>query len=278
MAWMTGRNKREGRRGRASRWRVRAACAGLVLAVAATAPRPSAAARADEQTTKSEADRKSQGASKEAKKELPPEKPLRFTDDDLARFHGRQAPETGDEEGEASEPAGQAPTEGSAPARPPAPGPKPVATPPAQAMKPVATPPAPAPETAATPPAQAMKPAAPGPAVPRVPEDPLQAHREKELKEAQRASRVSGLRAKIDALETRLTYLRDKRQAILDPYRVMPQARTAEDRQRDSDLKPAELLGTVDEEIRSTETGLRDAQEELVAVQLRFLDGGPGGP
>jgi hypothetical protein len=95
-------------------------------------------------------------------------------------------------------------------------------------------------------------------------EDPLKPFRDREAAEASRAERVQKAQDKIKAIQSRLDYLRQKRQAILDPYNIMPAAPTAADR-GDSGLGARELLAKVDEEIKIKEAELADAQKELAA-------------
>jgi len=95
-------------------------------------------------------------------------------------------------------------------------------------------------------------------------EDPLKPFRDREAAEASRAERVQKTQDKIKAIQSRLDYLRQKRQAILDPYNIMPGAPTAEDR-GDGGLSARNLLAKVEEEIKTKEAELADAQKELAA-------------
>jgi len=54
--------------------------------------------------------------------------------------------------------------------------------------------------------------------------------------------------------------LKQKRQAIVDPYNIMPGAPTAEDR-GDGGLSARNLLAKVEEEIKTKEAELADAQK-----------------
>jgi hypothetical protein len=101
-------------------------------------------------------------------------------------------------------------------------------------------------------------------------EDPLKAFHERKVREEQRAAAVQAIRERIRTLESRMQYLADKRQAILDPYRIMPESQTTEDRQKDGSLGVRDLLAAVEEEIKTTGTQLRAAREELIGVQTQF--------
>jgi hypothetical protein len=95
-------------------------------------------------------------------------------------------------------------------------------------------------------------------------DDPLKPFHDREAAEASRAERVQKAQDKIKTIQSRLDYLRQKRQAIIDPYNIMPGAPTAEDR-GDGGLSARNLLAKVDEEIKTKETELAEAQKELAA-------------
>ncbi len=101
-------------------------------------------------------------------------------------------------------------------------------------------------------------------------DDPLKEYKDREARDKFRAQQIETLRERISTLETRLAYLQQKRLAIIDPLRIMPQPQTPDEGARDAGLGAGELLASVEEEIESNEVGLKSAQENLVAIQTRF--------
>ena len=196
-----------------------------------------------------------------------PAPPLRFTDDDLERFHRKAPVEAAEEDDEEFDETGDAPAVPGwpvPPGAPPAPpgGAKPGApgrpgpgTPPASqpAARPVATP-------------------APLPAG-----DPLAPFKERERRQAMRAEQLKSLRDRVARGQARLEYLKARRLAIVNPLYAMPEGGSEEDRKQDGALKPKELLDLVDKEIEATEADLAEAREDLVEFETRFA-GETGGP
>lgn len=101
-------------------------------------------------------------------------------------------------------------------------------------------------------------------------DDPLKEYKDRQAREKFRAARIETLRQQIGGLEKRLAHLNEKRLAIIDPLRIMPQPQGSDDIAAEEGLGSAELLATVEEEIESTEASLESARENLVALQTRF--------
>jgi len=99
-------------------------------------------------------------------------------------------------------------------------------------------------------------------------EDPLKPFRDRQAAEASRAERVQKAQDKIKAIQSRLDYLKQKRQAILDPYNIMPGAPTAADR-GDGGLGARNLLAKVEEEIKTQEAELAEAQKQLAGADTK---------
>ena len=91
-----------------------------------------------------------------------------------------------------------------------------------------------------------------------------------EAREKFRAQQVETVRDRIAGLEKRLTYLQQKRLAIIDPLRIMPQPQGPDESAEEAGLGSADLLAAVEAEIESTEASLQSAQDNLVAIQTRF--------
>jgi hypothetical protein len=100
--------------------------------------------------------------------------------------------------------------------------------------------------------------------------DPLKEYNDREAREKFRAQQVETLRDRIAGLEKRLAYLQEKRLAIIDPLRIMPQPQGADESAREAGLGSSELLAAVEAEIESTEASLQSAQDNLVTIQTRF--------
>jgi predicted nucleic acid-binding Zn-ribbon protein len=73
-------------------------------------------------------------------------------------------------------------------------------------------------------------------------------------------------------METRLKYLQEKRLAIIEPLRIMPQPQTDEDRSADASKGARDLLKSVEGEIEQVQKDLDAAREELVATETRFYE------
>lgn len=101
------------------------------------------------------------------------------------------------------------------------------------------------------------------------PDDPLRVWKEREAEEKKRAEQLQSVRDRISSLESRLEYLQQKRLAIVDPLRIMPQAPSADDRQKDGGLGSRELLGLVEKDIQKVEADLKSAGDDLIAIQTR---------
>jgi hypothetical protein len=178
-----------------------------------------------------------------------PAAPLRFTDEDLERFHKRP-PEAGEpgedeagDEGAAETPAIPAGTAPSATA-----------------------------PSAGAPAAPPMKKAAPRPtpgAAQPPGADPLMAFKERDKRQAMRAEQLKSLRDRVARIQARLELLRAKRLAIVNPFYPMPEG-GGEERKRDSALKPKEMLELVDKEIQDAEAELAEAREDLIDFETRF--------
>jgi hypothetical protein len=100
-------------------------------------------------------------------------------------------------------------------------------------------------------------------------EDPLKPYKEKEAAEKLRASEIESLQAKVTSIQGRIDYLNQKRLAILDPLRIMPQAQSDGDRTNDAAMKSADLLAAVDGEIKAQETALLEAKAEAAERESR---------
>lgn len=101
-------------------------------------------------------------------------------------------------------------------------------------------------------------------------DDPLKEYKDREAREKFRAQQVETLRSRIDGLEKRLAYLNEKRLAIIDPLRIMPQPQSPDEAAKQAGLGSAELLAAVDAEIETTESSLQSARDSLVAIETRF--------
>jgi hypothetical protein len=100
--------------------------------------------------------------------------------------------------------------------------------------------------------------------------DPLKEFKDREARDKFRAQQVETLRDRIAGLEKRLAYLQQKRLAIIDPLRIMPQPQGSDNTAEEAALGSGELLAAVEEEIESTEASLNSAQDSLVTLQTRF--------
>ncbi len=228
--------------------------------------RPPGAEEQDDAGAESQAgesgDRKDDGKkaeSERAKKagtKTPPE-PLRFTDEDLEKYHrrppaapgGARAPdgETSPAPGAAVPPGGT--TEAS---RKPPPLQRPIAPPkPGEARH---VPLVRTPIEVARPPSS----------------DPLKGHKDREAREEWRAGQIDGLRRQIADKTARLDYLRQKRIAILNPLVLMPAPPDGSSPEGEGHLKPKELLARVEAEIEALEKDLATLRENLVEIETRF--------
>jgi hypothetical protein len=183
---------------------------------------------------------------------------LRFTDDDLERFHKKPPVEAEEVEEQEPEEAGNAtamppgPIPAGAPSVPPG-GAKPGVP---AAKKPAANRPAPTPAPAG---------------------DPLAPFKERERRQAMRAEQLKSLRDRVVRVQARLEYLKAKRLAIVNPLYAMPAGGSEEDQKLDGALRPKELLELVDKEIEAAGAELALSQEDLVEFETRFA-GETGGP
>ncbi|MGH9749428.1 MAG: hypothetical protein ACRD5D_00040 [Candidatus Polarisedimenticolia bacterium] len=222
------------------------------------------------------------------RKTAPP--PLRFTDEDLERF--RKPAPLADEEGEAAEDAVPA----TAPAAPTTPAPA-FRRDPSRMQTGGGG-------TDYRPPKTARAGRIPPPA------DPLKAFKDRDAMEKFRADQIQTLRARVVDLESRLGYLKSKKEALInpsplqigstrapdpaaqaDPYRPtnpfpekpgsgkpaispmfppIPPAQTEADAEKDKRMKVKDLLADVETEIKAVAEELETAREELVQVELRF--------
>ena len=176
-----------------------------------------------------------------------PEPVLRFTDDDLLKYREPLPEDEYENEADTEDAPGGNPA---APAAPPA---AETAKPPAWAAPPLPPPPRP-PASTAVPPVV----------------DPLREHHAREADRARRAAQIDAVRAELASIDGRLSYLRQKRQAIVDPLNIMPAGRTEEERQANADLKPKELLDQVDQQIKDLEKQRESVQERLASIESRF--------
>ena len=223
----------------------------------------------------------------------PAQPPLRFTDDDLEKYH-KPKPEPGEsDETEADADAPPPPqTQGAAAPKAPA--------------KPV--PPKPRPVAARNPPKAAKLPS----------EEPLKRWQDRDALEVFRQQQLQELREKIAVVQSRLDYLNAKRGAIsnpnptqvggtgarafqydqqgnpvLDPvtkkpvttpdispgrsqpnvlpmFLALPEPQTDEDRENDKRMKPKQLLETVEEEIKTVEEEMERLRKIMVSIETRF--------
>lgn len=188
--------------------------------------------------------------------------PLRFTDDDLQKYHGRPPASVAEDEiGEEEEASGVAVPK----------GPRPITRP-------------------------SVRP--PGLA-PRPEDDPLKPFRDREAKEKFRTEQIQTMRDRIANLQTRLDYLNAKKNALQNPapllagqtrgpstpptpiqgpgkvaiggfFPPLPPPQTDEDKENDKKLKVKDLIDQVDKEIESVQEELEVARTELVSVETRF--------
>jgi hypothetical protein len=221
------------------------------------------------------------------KKEKAASPPLRFTDDDLEKYKKPQPPPPPPaEDTDAAAAAGSAKPSPPAPPKGPvpaaaaakAPGAAPAAPKTAgaaTAAKPAGTPAKPAAAVSTVPPnllPAAAKASASKSAAPKEPPDPLQQWKDREAKDAIRDRELQARRERISGMESRLSYLQEKRLAILDPLRVMPKAPTDADASADKSKGARDLLKDVEAEIEQVQKDLDAAKEELVATETRFAE------
>lgn len=197
-------------------------------------------------------------AAKKSPTAPPAATPLRFTDDDLEKYKKPAAPVPDDEieadsEGVPAAPAGT--PQGPAPAGLPKPRTQKPAPPKATAAKPAAAP-------------TGMRTRGHAEKLPE--EDPLKPWKDREALEALRNEQIRGLREKMASLQEQLTYLEQKRLAIIDPLRVMPKPRTPEEGEQDATRKSKELLESVEAEIETAKSDLDQAKRDLIGVETRF--------
>jgi len=100
--------------------------------------------------------------------------------------------------------------------------------------------------------------------------DPLKESRDREAKEKFRAGQLQALRDRIAPLQARLDYLNTRRAALLNPLQIPPAPQSDDDRNRESSLKPKDLLDQIDAEIASVQSELKSAQDDLVSLETRF--------
>jgi hypothetical protein len=215
--------------------------------------------KAPEQQATPRAATKDKAPARKTPAAAPAAAPLRFTDDDLDKYKKPSAPVPDDEIEEESEDAPAAP----------------VGTPPGPVPAVV---PKPGPQKPAPPKPAASKPAPPAPSgmrtrgrAEKLPEaDPLKPWKDREALENLRNEQIRGLRERMTSLQEQLTYLEQKRLAIIDPLRVMPKPRTPEEGEQDAGKKSRELLEGVDTEIETVEADLDQAKRDLITVETRF--------
>jgi hypothetical protein len=233
-------------------------------AILAFQPLPAFAAEPDkdkpaEQKPAPRAPAQDKTAAKKRQAPPPSAAPLRFTDDDLEKYKKPAAPVPDDEIEDESEVVPAAPVgspQGPVPAVLPKPGtPKPVAPKPA-ASKPV--PPAPS----------GMRTRGRAEKLPDA--DPLKPWKDREALETLRNEQIRGLRERMTSLQEQLTYLEQKRLAIIDPLRVMPKPRTPEEGEQDATRKSREVLDSVEAEIETVKSDLDQAKRDLIGVETRF--------
>jgi len=207
-------------------------------------------------------------------------KPPAYTDDDLEKYH---KPKPGD-----AEPV-NAPDAATAPAAVPAGGPVPAAG---------AAPPGPAKPASKT--GRVAAKAAPAkPPAPLV--DPTAPWKMKDARAAFRQDQIKQAREKLQGLESRLDYLKRKKDSIQNPvpaqvgrtvgpappdikpdltpdpkaprvtfFPSLPPPQTDQDGENDKKMKLGELLASVEEEIKGVESDIEDARRDLVTIETRF--------
>ncbi|MBI4169556.1 MAG: hypothetical protein HY510_06435 [Acidobacteria bacterium] len=221
------------------------------------------------------------------------EAPLRFTNEDLEKYHRPPAAEDVAEEG-----AGEGEIAGAG--GPPAPAARP-----AGAVR--NAPPARSPSRPPSPP----------------PQDPLKPFKDRDARERFRTEQIQGLRDTIAGMESRLQYLKTKREALLNPaaplqvgrtrgpddppdpvpgpgkvpiqkeptppgkappkvfpgagriaiaplFPALPEPQTDEDRENDTRMKVRDLLAQVEKEIEGLEAELEETRNILVDIETRF--------
>lgn len=208
-------------------------------------------------------------------------KPPSYNDDDLAKYH-KPKPKDIEEVQEAvsAAPAAAVPAGGPAPATP---------------AKPVYGPPKPASLSGRSP----ARPAAAKPQTP--PADPTAPWKQKDAHAAFRQEQIRQARERIQGLESRLEYLKRKKDAISNPvpaqvgkidkmpqpdlkpdltpdpkaarltfFPNLPDPQNDQDRDNDKTMKLGELLKNVEDEIATVESDLEDAKRDLVGIETRF--------
>ncbi len=242
--------------GRLARLTLGVALATLVPFAAQAAENKDPAPRQAEQPKKPEAEKRVQEQEPGKEKPSPAAKqaPLRFTDEDLERFHG-QPPAAAEEEIGAGELEAGAigPGQQALPgAGTPAPAP-PAGVAGAGAARPVRRP--------------SVRP--PGLA-PRPQDDPLKPFRDREAKEKFRTEQIQQMRDRLAGIDKRLEYLNARRLSVLDPLVGTQAPQPGEDAAGEASLRPRELLERIDAEIKGLEQEKEQARAELVSVETRF--------
>ena len=196
-----------------------------------------------------------------------PSPPLRFTDEDLEKYH-RKPPKV-DREG--ADAAGVSPpAKGAAEKEKPAKEPRkartvPPGTTPGGEIKNIPIAPARPGEPSHAPMVRTPMEVATSPAA-----DPAKKYRDQERREQFRTEQLQGLRDRIAQIDRSLEYLELKRLSILDPLRMMPPAPAGYDTTGEGRMKSEELLAKVEADIAELESERPGVREQLVEIETRF--------
>lgn len=186
--------------------------------------------------------------------------PLRFSDEDLERFHAPPPPAPADDaEADAED----------APGVPGAVAPPPVQAGPRPPAQPGPAPPAPA--SPARGPRPVTRPVVRPPGIaPRPQDDPLKPFRDREAKEKFRTEQIQRMRDRLAGIDKRLEYLNARKAGVLDPLAGMPAPRDGDDAKGETAMRPRELLEKIDLEIKGLEQEKEQVQADLVSIETRF--------
>lgn len=234
--------------------------AGLTIAVAFVALGPFTARAADgQESSGQQTEEQKKAREKKQDREKPAaaaekKAPLRFTDLDLERFHGRPIAPAEDEIGAEEDAVG---VPGSGPQPPPVAGTKAPAPPAGVAGPRVARP---VTRPAVRPPGMAPSPQ----------DDPLKPFRDREAKEKFRSEQIQKMRDRLADIDRRLEHLNARKLGVLDPLVGMPAPQSEDETRGEASLRPRELLEKIDGEIKGLEQEKEQVQAELVSVETRF--------
>ncbi|MFQ5877324.1 MAG: hypothetical protein ACE5JH_06480 [Acidobacteriota bacterium] len=231
-----------------------------LLVVPALGPAPDCLA---EEGSKGGASEEKRQAKEDGQRGERPPPALRFTDEDLEKYHRRPPPVDGGRAGERTAAPRSAGKRSPAPVGGTPPKGRETVIPRIPIERDPTRPHAPLVRT----PMEIAKPPS---------SDPLKRFKDRDRREKFRAEQIRDLRDRIGVLESRLDYLRLKRLAVLDPLRIMPAPPPGYDAGGEGELKARELLAKVEAEIGQAESELATLRENLVEIETRFGRGADG--